>query len=186
MSSSAIRQLPANYVLDSSINIQKDDKTKIQGGFIAIALVAFAIALLFDLPINSGWNTALVVVVTIIAVLIYLALHEATHGIVAKWLTKTPSSYSFSFPFLRTSNAGFLSRKDLAVVALAPVVLWGIVLLMALLFVPEDFRMTFYILLALNFAGSSGDYIEASTALKQPKSALMRDNGNELEVYLPA
>ncbi|WP_018298125.1 DUF3267 domain-containing protein [Corynebacterium lubricantis] len=186
MSSSATSQLPANYVLDHTINIQQDDKAKIQGYFIAIALVAFAIALLFDLPITSDWHTGVVIVITIIAVVVYLALHEATHGIVAKWLTQTPSTYSFSFPFLRTSNTGFLTRRGLAAVSLAPVAVWGVVLLLALLVVPEDFRMTLYILLALNFAGSSGDCIEAAAALKQPENTLLRDNGDELEVYLPA
>lgn len=178
-------QLPAEYQLHRTSNIQRDKKTQIQSYFIAIALLAFAPAVLFELPIYSGWHPAVVIAVTVIAVFIYLALHEATHGIALHILTGKRSSYSLRLPFRRTGNQSYLTRLSVVMAALAPVTILGGLLFDALRSVPLDFRLPLYILLALNFACSAGDYIASAIALKQPKNALLRDNGEELEVYLP-
>ncbi|QGU08426.1 hypothetical protein COCCU_12630 [Corynebacterium occultum] len=177
--------LPVGHKHHRSINFPGDHKVQIQSYFIAVVLLAVAVALLFELPISSGWHPGIVIAVTIIAALIYMALHEATHGIALHILSGKPSSYSLRLPFLSTGNQSFFTQLSLVTAALAPVVLLGGLLLAALLLMPADFRMTLYILLSLNFAGSAGDYVESAIALKQPKNALLRDNGEDLEVYLP-
>lgn len=168
-----------------SIDIQRDHKVRIQGCAIVLALVAVAGAVFLGPLIASGWHPGVVLTVTLAAGLGYLMLHEATHGVAARLLTGQPSSYSLRFPFLRTGNQGVLSRNGLVTVALAPALLWGVLLAVALFTVPGDLRMTCYILLAINIAGSAGDYIEAAIALRQPGNALFRDDGAELEVHLP-
>ena len=79
-----------------------------------------------------------------------------------------------------------LNRGSTAFVALAPSLAWGVLLLAAFLLAPADVRLTLYVLLALNFAGSGGDYAEAALALRQPPEALIRDDGAEIGVFLPA
>ncbi|WP_211219896.1 DUF3267 domain-containing protein [Glaciibacter superstes] len=84
-----------------------------------------------------------------------MAVHEATHGVVLQTLTTVKHSYAVRFPFLTTGNHAYLTRRSAIVVALAPAVIWGILLVAALLALPQDYLLTAYILLALNFAGSA-------------------------------
>lgn len=185
MSSRSTLQLPADHHLHRSINIQQDHRVRIQTSSAVIALLAVAVVPLFDLPIRSGWPPGTLIAVIVLGVLLYFLVHEATHGVVAQLLTGRRSSYSFRFPFLRTGNTGILHRGALATVALAPVVFWGALFLIALFTVPMDFRMLCYVLLVLNIAGSTGDFVEAAIALRQPEGALLRDTGAELEIFLP-
>lgn len=58
-------------------------------------------------------------------------------------------------------------------------------LLAALVTLPDDYRLTAYILLTLNFAGSAGDIVEVYVVSRQPAEALFQDDGNDLHVFLP-
>ena len=60
-----------------------------------------------------------------------------------------------------------------------------VVLATGLLTVPEDFRLTAYVVLSLNFAGSAGDVVEAFLVMRQPRDALVKDDGDEVHVFLP-
>lgn len=71
------------------------------------------------------------------------------------------------------------------IVAVAPAVIWGLVLLAALATLPQDYLLTAYILLALSFAGSSGDFVEVYVVSRQPSGALVQDDGNKVLVFVP-
>jgi hypothetical protein len=81
--------------------------------------------------------------------------------------------------------SAYLTRRSAVIVALAPAVLWGIVLVAALFIVPQDYRLTVYILLALNFAGSAGDFVEVYVVSRQQPDALIQDDGNKVLVFVP-
>ena len=79
----------------------------------------------------------------------------------------------------------YLTRRTAVIVALTPCLAWGIVLLVALLTVPADYRLTAYILLVLNFAGSAGDYLEVYVVHQQQPDALVQDNGDSVHIFVP-
>jgi len=114
-----------------------------------------------------------------------MAVHEATHGLVIQLLTKMKPSYGVRFPFLTTGNHAYLTRRSAVVVALAPAVIWGIVLAAALLTLPQDYLLTAYILLALNFAGSVGDCVEVYVVSRQQPDALVQDDGEQVHIFVP-
>ncbi|BEH01466.1 hypothetical protein brsh051_07470 [Brooklawnia propionicigenes] len=180
-------ELPVTYTEHLTVDLKKDKKLTfvVQGIFVLVALIAVAAGLLLRLPLETGWSPVVTIPVTLAACLVYMALHEATHGITLQLLTKVRPSYKVRFPFLTTGNRAYLTRRTAVIVALAPVVFWGIVLLASLLTLPDDYRMTAYIVLALNFAGSAGDFVEVFLVSKQPRAALIQDDGNKLHVFLP-
>ncbi|MFD0047135.1 DUF3267 domain-containing protein [Pseudarthrobacter scleromae] len=100
-------------------------------------------------------------------------------------LTRVRPTYAVRFPFLTTGNRAYLTRRTAVVVALAPCIVWGGVLLAALLTVPADYRITMYVLLALNFAGSAGDYVEVYVVSRQQPDALVQDDGDNINVFVP-
>lgn len=182
-----ILELPTTYHRHLTVDFKKDRKFSValQAIFLAVILIAVAVALIFDLPLASGWNPVVTTLVTLLLLLVYMAVHEATHGVALRVLTGTQPSYAVRFPFLSTSSPLYLTRGSVVIVALAPCLIWGTVLFAALLLVPEDLRLTVYILLALNFAGSAGDYLETALALRQPRQALLQDEGSCVHVFLP-
>ena len=180
-------ELPSTYREHRTVDLKKDKKfaVAVQGLFVLVALVAVGAALLLELPLETSWSPILTISVTLFACLLYMAVHEATHGVVLQILTKVKPSYGVRFPFLTTGNHAYLTRRSAVVVALAPVVIWGIVLVAALLTLPQDYLRTAYILLALNFAGSSGDCVEAYVVSRQQPDALVQDDGNKVHVFVP-
>lgn len=180
-------ELPVTYRAHLTVDLKKDKKLAlaVQGIFVSIALVAVGAALLLSLPLGTDWTPIVTIFVTLAACLVYMAVHEATHGVTLQLLTKVSPSYKLRFPFLTTGNRAYLTRRSAVIVALAPAVLWGIVLLAALLALPDDYRLTAYIVLVLNFAGSAGDIVEVHVVSRQRPEALVQDDGNKVHVFLP-
>lgn len=180
-------ELPRTYREHRTVDFKQDKKlaVAVQGLFVLMALVAGGAALLLQLPLETSWSPILTISVTLFACLIYMAVHEATHGVVLQMLTKVKPSYAVRFPFLTTGNHAYLTRRSAVVVALAPAVIWGIVLAAALLTLPQDYLRTAYILLALNFAGSAGDCVEVYVVSRQQPDALVQDVGDKVHVFVP-
>lgn len=64
--------------------------------------------------------------------------------------------------------------------------LWGAVLIVLLLTVAPQLLLTVYVVTALNFASSAGDYYQACAVARLPRSALIQDDGTTTRVFLPA
>jgi len=154
-------ELPRPYREHRTVDFKHDKKfsVAVQAIFVLMALVALGVALLFPLSLGTDWRLTISIPVTLFACLLYMAAHEATHGLFLQLMTKVRPSYAVRFPFLTTGSHAYLTRRSAVVVALAPSVIWGIVLIAALLTLPQDYLLTAYILLALNFAGSAGGYL---------------------------
>lgn len=179
--------LPPTYRQHRTFDFKRDKKfsAAVQGLVVLIAALAIGVALLLPLPLRTDWNPILTISVTVAACLGYMAAHEATHGVFLHLLTKVRPSYAVRFPFLTTGSTAFLTRRSAVVVALAPAVIWGILLSAALLTLPQDYLLTAYILFALNFAGSAGDFVEVSVVARQQPDALIQDDGGTIRVFVP-
>lgn len=122
--------------------------------------------------------------ITIGLVIIYMALHELTHGVFMQILSKKKPNYSFRFPYLTTGSQSFYNKMSFFIIALAPVIIWGIILMIVIAFIPETLFLSFYVVLGLNFAGSAGDYVQVYYLSKLPKNVLLQDDGNETKVFI--
>lgn len=179
--------LPDTYRHHSTVDLKKNRGLSgaVQVFFLLAAASAVGGALLLDLPLQTNWNPMVSVPVMLVACVVYMAIHEATHGVALQLLTRVAPSYTVRFPFLSTGNHAYLTRRTATIVALAPLVLWGIVLIAAVVTVPDDFRLSVYVLLALNVAGSAGDLVEVWVVARQRPDALLQDDGDEIHVFHP-
>jgi hypothetical protein len=98
-------------------------------------------------------------------------------------LSKTKSRYKFRFPFLTTGTDAYLNKLSFITVCLAPSMLWGLILGILMFFIPQNYLLSLYIVLALNFAGSAGDYLQVVLVLKTPKDSLVKDDGTKTNIY---
>jgi hypothetical protein len=180
-------ELPSSYQQHMTVDLKKDRKftVAVQGIFVPGVLLAAVAALLLDLAPTTSWPHLVTIPVTLAVCLVYMAVHEVTHGVALQLLTKVKPSYTVRFPFLTTGNHAFLTRRSAVIVALAPAAIWGIALVVALLTLPPDYLLSAYILLTLNFAGSAGDFVEVYVLSRQQQDALVKNDGNQIHVYVP-
>lgn len=178
--------LPEAYQFSHTFDLKKDKKVSlfIQITFIVIALIIVGLALLFRFPVQNELNTTLMILLTFGLVMIYSIIHELTHGAFIHILSKKKPTYEIRFPYLSTGSKAYFTIKSFIVIALAPVVIWGLLLILGLLFVPQDFFLSLYIVLGVNFAGAAGDYIQVYYISKLPRHAIIQDNGTETKVYI--
>ncbi len=84
-------ELPSGYRIHRTVDLEKDRKfaVAVQGLFVLVALCAVAAALLLDVPLTSGWSPVVTVPVTLLMCLVYMAVHEATHGTIGRRRTRS-------------------------------------------------------------------------------------------------
>nr|THJ68914.1 DUF3267 domain-containing protein [Rhodococcus qingshengii] len=180
--------LPAQYAVRTTVDLKTDRKiaAAIQVVVISIAVVLVGLALILDFPFSSDFSTWVTIVMTVVACLFYMVVHELTHAGFLWLFSRTRPAVMLRIPYLAVGGRGYLNTRSFLVVALAPVVVWGFVLVTLLLTLPSQFFFSVYVVTILNFAGSSGDYFQAYAVAKIPSSALIQDDGRVTTVYLPA
>jgi len=180
-------QLPDSYRLHSTLDLKRDKRaaTTIQAGFGLTVAAMIVVALVLDLPFESDLSTALTITITVAACVAYMVVHELTHAALLWWLTKERPTVAVRLPYLITGSQALLTRGRAVVVAVAPLVLYTVLLLGLLWTLPSQFFLTVYIVLVLNVAGSAGDALQAHAFLRLPHAALIRDDGKVTSVFLP-
>lgn len=180
-------QLPPDYQLDMKMDLKKDKKINIaiQGVFLFIVALMIGMAVWLNFPTKSNWSTGVTVLVTVAMCAVYMIMHELIHGIFMKLLSGVRPKYFARFPFLCTGSEAYFNKRSFGIVALAPVVIWGILLCAMLALLPTDYFLSIYIVTALNFAGAAGDYFQVFAISKLSPMALIQDNGKETKVFLP-
>lgn len=178
---------PSGYGFHTEIDLKTDRRLSrtIQVVFALVVAGAVWSAVGLDLALESSWGTGVTVAVTVVACVAYAIGHEAIHGVLLSSLSGTASRYSLRLPYLTTGNDAFLDKTRFVIAALGPVVIWGAVLAVLFLALPQDFSLTLYVLTALNLAGSAGDYVQAVIVARLPSTAVIRDNGHQTTVWLP-
>ncbi|WP_142826062.1 DUF3267 domain-containing protein [Planococcus soli] len=180
--------LPANYKVRRKVNLSKDKHINlvIQLCFIVIAGILMGLAFWIGFPLSNSIGLLPSLLVTVILILVYMSLHELTHAFFIKVFSGRLPSFRIRFPFLSIGSEAYFNRKKFIIIALAPVLVWGITLAALLFVVPSQIFFSVYILFIVNFAGSAGDYVQTYIALKAPTATLFQDNGIETTIYMLA
>ena len=69
------------------------------------------------------------------------------------------------------------------IIALAPIVVWGIVLTLLLRDIPEQYWWYLYAVQILNISGCVGDLFVTYRILKAPKKTLVLDSGMSMKFF---
>ena len=178
--------LPAGYKLKAKMDLKEDRKINlaIQFTFVMIVLLMIGMAKWFGFQTRSNWSTGITILMTALTGLAYMAVHELTHGIFMRVLSGVKPAYFARFPFLCSGSTAYFNKASFIVVALAPVALWGAVLIALLVLLPHDFFLSIYIVIGLNFAGAAGDYFQVYKIAKLPSMALIQDDGKVTSVFI--
>lgn len=153
---------------------------------LAITVLMIAGAVLLGHPIQfrefASGESLLKIALCVLGIMLYLVLHELVHGIVILLCGAKPF-YGFKTAYAYTGSRAYFTRFAYILVALSPVVLWGLVLAGALLLVPEEWFWVIYLIQVMNLGGAAGDYYVTLRILKMPQDTLVQDTGIEMTFY---
>ena len=187
----AVSCLPDDYEKYYSVNLQKDKKSALTVNVIAIIIaVVMVVPVCFFVPISALFNMegeTLNVVLRFLSLgllsVAYLVLHEVVHGIAMKICGTKKVKYGFTGMYAFAGSEDYYDKKSYIFIALAPVVLWGIVLAIVNFFVPTEWFWVIYIIQIINISGAAGDYFVTVKFFGFPKDILIHDCGVEMSVY---
>lgn len=187
----AVYSLPEGYREIYSIDLQKNKRMAV-----VINVIALVICLVMIVPVfprfmlsmmvsmsdeNGGY---LVRLVAFAALSIgYIVLHELVHGIAMKLFGTKKIKYGFTGVYAFAASDDFYPKIPYIIIALAPIVVWGIVLAAAALLVPKDWFWIVYSIQLFNISGAAGDLFVTFRFLRLPRDILIHDHGVGMVVY---
>ena len=187
----AVENLPDDYKEIYAVNLQKDKKMAIIVNLIAVAIaVIMAVPMHFVVPFSTVFSMEnglfpyiLRFVALIILMFLYLILHELVHGIAMKLCGTKKVKYGFTGMYAFAGSKDYYDKKAYIFIALAPVVLWGIVLAVINPFVPVEWFWIVYLIQIMNVSGAAGDLFVTVKFSRLPKDILVQDYGVSMTVF---
>lgn len=183
------QSLPDGYREIYSIDLQKNKKTSLWVNLIAIFIAAIlAVPMHFVVPISTLFNLDVKAYLIrfgslILLYILYMVLHEAVHGVAMKICGTKKVKYGFTGLYAFAGSDDYYDKKSYIFIALAPVVLWGIVLAVVNIFVPQDWFWVVYAIQIGNLSGAAGDLFVTVKFSRLPKDILVKDYGVGMNVF---
>lgn len=186
----SVRALPEGYRELLSVDMKKDKKLAVLVNALSL-LIAAVLGLpvhFFSVPFTSiGWGGQKAYL-THVAVLfggmfVYVILHELVHGIAMKLCGTKKVKYGFTGLYAFAGSDDYYSKKPYIAIALAPIVVWGVILGIVNALVPVEWFWVVYFIQLINLSGAAGDLYVTIKFAGLPKDILVRDYGVSMTVY---
>ncbi len=184
--------LPEHYEEIDRINLENNKKQMLQVNSLSIAIMlTMAIGMHFFVPITTifehippiSWLIRLLT--TAAALVLYILSHEITHGLMMKLCGCHQVKYGFTGIYAYASCHDFIPKKQYLIIAMAPVLIWGVLLATACMLVPVSWFWVVYIIQITNISGAAGDLYVTFRFFPYPDDILIHDSGAAMTVYAP-
>ena len=183
--------LPEGYREIYALDMHEDKKLAVWVNLLSLAIAAvFAVPMLFVVPwwttfdVTDGMSGYWVKFAAMLGLtLLYLVLHELVHGIAMRICGTKKIRYGFKGVYAFAASDDYYRKKPYIFIALAPVVLWGIVLAIVTPFVPASWFWVVYFVQLMNLSGAAGDLYVTVRFSRMPRDILIRDSGVGMVVY---
>ena len=187
----AQQSLPEQYVQVYALDLQKNKKTAILVNALAVGIAALLVVpMLFVVPITTLFDMeegfgAYLLRFGVLAggSVLYLVLHELVHGIAMKLCGTRRVHYGFTGMYAFAGSDDYYDKSGYIMIALAPIVVWGVVLAVLNLLVPTAWFWVVYLIQISNLSGAAGDLYVTVKFSRLPRDILVRDSGVAMTVY---
>lgn len=187
----AISVLPDNYKEFLVIDLQKDKKLMLLVNAIAVVIsAAMVVPAAFAVPISTlfdmeqGLLPYCIRFGSLIGLMaVYMVLHELVHGVAMKICGTKKIKYGFTGMYAFAGSQEYYDKRSYIFIALAPVVLWGVVIAVVNSLVSTQWFWVIYLLQVMNISGAAGDFYVTVRFLPLSKDILVRDHGVGMTVY---
>lgn len=117
-------------------------------------------------------------------ILAYIVLHELVHGIFIRIFSGKWGNFGFKGTYAYAGSDCYFNKKSYLIIALAPIVIWGIVLAVLNIFMPINYLwFVFYVVQTMNISGSVGDIYVTAKLLKESPDILIKDTGVDMTIF---
>jgi len=185
------KTLPEGYERLDVIDLQNNKKqfwiVQIIGTIIALAMVlsGFLIVSIDDIRQDGLVTVIIGIVVAIVGFIAYIILHEAVHGIVMYLACRVKPKFGFKGWAAYAGSSAYYDKAHYVLIALAPVVFWGIVFaVLNIFFHNGTWFWVIWMLQICNIGGASGDFYCTYKMMRYPKNILVQDSGLDMTVYI--
>ena len=184
-------KLPKGYKKIGIIDLESKKSGEKRKVNLLAMILAVAIALLsyklrgFDEATSALLGRAWVLLALMGVLFVYILLHEVVHGVFIRVLAKTKPVYGMKSIYLYAGTHAYLDRRSHAIIALAPAVIFGVVLLALSFLLPAEWFWLVQIVQICNIAGSAGDFYCVYRMLRMKKNVLIQDLGTGMKLYGP-
>ena len=187
----AVDHLPEGYREIDTVDLKKNKALAVFVNVLAVVIaVAMVIPMHFIVPIDflfsmeEGMQAYMFRFVGLLVLLIlYMVLHELVHGIAMKLCGTKKVKYGVTGVYAYATSDDFYDKKTYIFIALAPVVLWGIVLAVVNLFVSGPWFWVVYFIQISNLSGAAGDLYVTVKFSRLPSDILIQDYGVGMTVF---
>lgn len=187
--------LPEGYVKSFSIDLQKDKKLMlIVNGIALLIMIAMIVPMMIAVPLSDAIDAILDMDITgsllsllglAAAMVLYMVLHEAIHGITMKLFGASKIKYGFTGVYAFAGSETYFAKAPYIVIALAPVVVFLVVFAVLQAFMPNAWWQWFvYFLQICNISGAGGDLYVTCRFSRLPKDVLVQDSGVGMTVFV--
>lgn len=187
----AFESLPQGYREILSVDLQKNKKLMLLVNGIAIVLAGLMLAVgirlvpvstLFDMSAGMGAYFARFGVL-LVSLVLYMVLHELTHAAAMKLCGTKKVRFGFTGMYAFAGSDDYYPKLPYIAIALAPIVLLGIIIAVVNALVPESWFWVVYIVQITNISGAGGDLYVTLRFAALPGDILVRDYGVGMHIY---
>ena len=129
------------------------------------------------------WMLLARIVVLAAGLIIYLAGHEAVHGILMWLFSRQKPRFGFKLLYAYAGSTACFAKWPYLCIALAPVALWGTLLFWLVLRVPQSWFWVVWGWQITNLSGAAGDIYVACRILPLSSTIVIRDSGAAMMIY---
>lgn len=189
----SFESLPAGYSQIMEVNLQKNKKVAfmVNGAAVLVMVVMFVVAnffvpisIVFDMVQNGEFLYVLLMLLVMLASsLAYMVLHELAHAVAMKAFGTKKVKFGYTGVYAFAGSNDYYTKGAYLIIALAPVVVWGVILAVINAFVPLEWFWVVYFVQMSNISGAAGDFYVTLKFMKLPKDILVHDSGVDMKVY---
>ena len=187
----AVWQLPFYYRLVCRLDLQNDKRLVFLVNGLCLLIGVIMLIPLFFSKFLYHWmeqtenllDCVLPIIVLIFSMIVYMVLHEWIHGLCIRYFSGRKANYGFTGLYAFAASEAYFPKKPYIIIALAPIVVWGVILTVLFFFVTDVWFWVVYLIQVVNISGAAGDLYVTWRLSKLPKEILVRDSGVVMEVY---
>lgn len=186
-------EVPEGYRLHLDLRLAEDRKSFII--MLVLQVLAVAVTVLFGrlrCPYGSAFEMEIGRVLFGLAamsvgIFIYIIAHEWVHGVAIRLITGQKADFGIDWKkgMAYASSPAYFGRLPYILIAMAPVVFWGVILYLLLKDIPDTWFWYLYVIQMMNISGAAGDFYVTWLTLKAPKGTIVTDSGTSMRFYVP-
>jgi hypothetical protein len=191
------RELPQGFGVDYVIDAKKKSTVVVMNiSSVLIMIFVASICLLFKfydcdfskIDLSYSLKTIIALIVFIVSIIAYLVVHELTHGLVYKLMTRQKLTFGLTLSVAYCGiKEGYVNKKTAILAILAPFVIHSIWMIVAICLLADYlYAFLMIILFAIHFGGCVGDLYGSFILIFKysGKQVLMNDNGPKQTFYI--